>query len=326
MAQHLSPVRAALCFCLLLAAALCLPANAPAAAAAGHHGTKAKGAHRAAEKRRQAHRRALRRHRHQLRRISRLHRRSRSRSVSNAVALTSKSHPSGGDLLFSGSQASDFWVDHSAPGAIGEVPDPAGSGEEVISTTVHNDDVYPITPTENPRAELLSPPVVQPGDEIWLATKFLVPDDYPKVPDGGWVSLVSFYGAPFEGPSPWHLELAGEKLQWQRNGTYGYDVPWETPLARGRWTDVLVHERFASEGFIEMWIDGQQVQFFEGDTYNPSHVAPTDHLDMATMDASNDAGANSAKIMQYREAGMFESGTIYFGALKLGTTRAAVES
>jgi hypothetical protein len=248
--------------------------------------------------------------------------RARSRHrVGNAIALGS-----GSSLLFNGENASDFWINHSAPGAVSDTTDPAGSGAKAIEMTVGDQDVYPITPTENPRAELLSPGIIKAGQEVWLQTKFFIPSDYPAVPSGGWVSLVSFYGAPFNGPSPWHLELAGNSLQWQRNGTYGYDVPWQTPLAKGGWTTVLVHERFASDGFIEMWINGQPIQFFNsGSSTNPSGHAATTHLEMATMDSSNDEGANSAKIMQYRKHGMFGSGSIYFSGLRLGTSRAAVE-
>jgi hypothetical protein len=47
---------------------------------------------------------------------------------------------------------------------------------------------------------------------------------------------------------------------------------------------------------------------------------------MATMDASNNRGANAAKIMQYRQAGMFRTGTVYFGPLRIGPTRATVEA
>lgn len=235
-------------------------------------------------------------------------------------------HPPASDVLFEGNRVSDFWIDHSAPAAISETADPTGSGARVMKMTVDDGDVFPITPTENPRAELLSPGLIDAGEEIWLQTEFFIPADYPTVPSGGWVSLVSFYGAPFNGPSPWRIELAGERIQWQRNGTYDYDVPWQAPMPRGRWTTVLVHERFAADGFVEMWIDGQRIDFFDSGTYNPSRQTPTSRLEMATMDASNGAGPNSAKIMQYRRQGMFDSGSIYFGPLRLGTTRAAVEA
>jgi hypothetical protein len=226
--------------------------------------------------------------------------------------------------LFAGSSVRAFPTNHSAPGAISEITDPLGGGSKVIQMTVSNKDVYPITPTENPRAELTSQPVVAAGQEIWLHTKFLVPADYPTVPNGGWVSLVSFYGAPFNGPSPFHLEIDGDQLQWQRNGTYGFDVPYKSTLIKGQWNDVLVHEKFAEQGFLELWINGQQISFYTSGGYNPSRHAATTKLEMATMDSSNNGGPNSAKIMQYRQLGMFETGTIFFSGLQVGASRTSV--
>ena len=55
--------------------------------------------------------------------------------------------------LFSASRPKDFWLLQAAPGAITEAPDPAGSGETVLRFTVNNQDVYPATPTEDPRAK-----------------------------------------------------------------------------------------------------------------------------------------------------------------------------
>ncbi len=227
--------------------------------------------------------------------------------------------------LFTGARLGDFPTEYAAPGAITEVPDPAGSGEEVLKFTVSNSDVFPITPTDNPRATLASPNLVRPGMDVWLSTKFLVPTSYPAIRPGGWVSLVSFYGPPFYGTSPWQLELAGRGLQWQRNSTYGFDIPFQEPLARGRWTTVLVHERFARRGFVELWIDGRPITFFASG-YNPHDHAETRRLKMATADHSNDRGPNSARIAQYRKAGMFKRGTIYFGELRVGRTRASVTS
>jgi hypothetical protein len=216
-------------------------------------------------------------------------------------------------LLFNGSRISDFDLMQAAPGAITEVPDPAGSGETDLQMTVNDRDVAPITPTENPRAQLLSPPIIDNGDEIWLSTKFFIPTSFPSA-SHGWMSLVSIYGAPFGGSSPWQIEIVDGRLQWMRNGTYNWDVPWQMPLIKGSWVTVLLHERFASDGFVEMWINGQQVNFFGREP----------KLAMQTMDRSNNGDANSAKIMQYREAGMFETGTLYFGSLKIGTSRESV--
>jgi hypothetical protein len=73
-----------------------------------------------------------------------------------------------------------------------------------------------------------------------------------------------------------------------------------------------------------MWIDGQPITFFSGGTYNPSKAAPTTHLEMATMDASNNGGPNSVILQSYRDAGMFSSVTVFEGPLTIGTSRNVV--
>ncbi|MGH3430190.1 MAG: hypothetical protein ACRDQZ_21920, partial [Mycobacteriales bacterium] len=102
-------------------------------------------------------------------------------------------------------------------------------------------------------------------------------------------------------------------------------VPWQMPLVRGSWVNVLLHERFGTDGFVEMWIDGQQITFFSGGTYNPNKEAPTQRLAMKTMDHTNSGGPNFAVIQSYRKAGMFSSVSLFQGPMTLGTTRASVE-
>jgi hypothetical protein len=233
--------------------------------------------------------------------------------------------PTSAGLLFNGTKASDYSIE-AAPHAVSEVPDPAGSGQSVFDLTVANQDVAPITPTENPRAQMLSPGLIHNGDEFWLQTKFYIPVGMPYVSE--WMSLVSIYGPPFEGSSPWQISINEHELRWMRNGDHNWDIPWKAPLsaAEGQWTTVLLHEKFATEGFVEMWINGQQINFFStGASRNPGREAQTPHLAMATMDSSNNAGANAAKIMQYRAVNMFQSASIYFQPLRIGTTRSAVE-
>lgn len=225
---------------------------------------------------------------------------------------------------FVGASIGDFALNQSAPGAVTEVRDPAGSRERVLKLTVHNDDVYPVTPTDNPRASLLTPTKIRPGDEFWWRAKFLLPRDFPDRVPGWLVVLEGPYGPPFDSSPPWHIEVSGRRIAWVRNGTYGWDVPWEMPLVRGRWIHVLMHCRFSSHGFVEMWIDGHHVTFFRGHTYNPSHHRPTHRLWMATRDHSNDDGPNFAVLMNYRKAGMFRTVTVYQGATALGSTAAAV--
>jgi hypothetical protein len=227
-------------------------------------------------------------------------------------------------LLFKGTKITDFH-NQSAPGAVSEVADPAGSGESALKMTVANSDVYPVTPTSDPRAQLDSPTIFNPGAEFWWSSKFYLPSNFPSsVP--GWLTVMEGpYGPPFDGAPPWHIEVNGEHIQWGRNDTYHWDVPWQMPLVRGSWVHVLLHERFASDGWVEMWINGQPITFFGSGTYNPNHVAPTQRLAMQTMDHSNNGGTNFAVIQSYRKAGMFSSVSLFQGPMALGTTRTSVE-
>jgi hypothetical protein len=216
-------------------------------------------------------------------------------------------------------------MNQSAPGAVSEVPDPAGSPRTVFRLAVDDGDVYPITPTENPRAQLVSPAILEPSEEIWWSADFFLPPDFPdSVP--GWLNVLQGpFGPPFAGSPPWQIQVVGQQLRWTRNSTYGFDVPWQMPLVENQWVKVLVHERFATDGYVEMWVNGRRVTFFSGGTYNPHQTGATTHLTMQTLDGSNDEGPNSLFLQSYREAGMFPSVTIYEGPLRIGTARASVE-
>jgi hypothetical protein len=237
------------------------------------------------------------------------------------------------DPLFDGAHLSDFDMLQEAPGAIQEVADPLGSGQTVFKMTVSDQDVAPITPSENPRAQALSPKLLNNGDEFWMRTKFLLPSDFPS--SGiSWIELMSVYGPPWNGSPPWGIGISAFSnpyrpfIGWQRNATHDWDIPWSMPLVRNRWVHVLLHERLATDGWVEMWIDGNPVTFFAPSgtpvSYNPDSHSPTAHLDTVTMDSSNNAGPNDARISNYRKLGTFNTVTVYFGPLLLGKTRESV--
>jgi Polysaccharide lyase len=225
-------------------------------------------------------------------------------------------------VLFRATHLRDFWLDQSEPGAITEVPDPAGSGQTVFKFTVGDEDELNIT--DNPRGELLSPPSIESGDEIWWSAKVFLPADFPDSTPNFVNLLQGPYGQPWQGSPPFSVKVEGGSLKWQRNVTYDWDVPWEVPLVRDQWVHFLIHERFAPDGWLEMWVDGKPVTFFDSGTYNPGHVAATQHLAMATLDSSNDAEPNSIYLQSYRKKGMFPSLTIYQGPLTIGTSRTSV--
>lgn len=228
------------------------------------------------------------------------------------------------DQVFDGTHIGDY-VDQSAPGAVKEVPNPLAGGQSVFEMTVSNNDVYPITPTANPRAQLLSPAIFTRGYEFWMSMKFLLPSDFPE-PVPGWVTVLEGpYGPPYAGTPPWHIAASDDYLEWERNRTYDHDVPWRMPLVRGAWVDVLLHERFAPNGWVEMWVNGQPITFFGSGTSDPNGIAPTQRLVMKTMDSSNDRGPNSAYIQSYRKAGTLPSVSLYQAPILIGTTRASVE-
>ncbi len=217
------------------------------------------------------------------------------------------------------------YTTQSAPGAIAEVPDPAGSGQTVFKLTVSDEDGYPVTATVNPRAELVSPADIEAGDEFWWSAKFFLPADFPAAPPDFVTLLQGPYGHPYYGTPPFHIEASEGSLKWQRNATYGYDIPWQEPEVRNQWVEVTVHELFAAEGFVELCIDGRQVTFWGPGSYNPSSAAPTKRLEMATLDNSNDRAPNSLYLMQYRKKGMYPSLTVYEGPLSIGPTRRSIE-
>jgi hypothetical protein len=228
-------------------------------------------------------------------------------------------------ILFEGAHIADFAEPIAKPGAISEVPDPLGSGRPVLMFTVHDDDIIgKDTPEEpgNPRAQLPSPTFIESGDEFWLRSKLLIPASFPSVPD--WMTLVSVFGAPFDGTSPWRFEVNDDEFIYQRNNTYGSDIPWAAPLIKGSWVEVMLHERFGKEGWLEFWFNGTKVKFFGPESWNPGEHPETEKLEMATMDSSNDESPNSVRIGQYRKRHMFEVGSIHYQFIKVGTTRESV--
>lgn len=231
-------------------------------------------------------------------------------------------------LFFAGLVQADF-DEQAEPGAITEVPDPAGSGETVFEFTVSNEDT--LGDPETVRAQLLSPNLITDGMEFWARNAFYLPADFPEA-EIDFIQLLEWpYGPPFSGSPPFGIKFANvdegpPMMLWQRNSTYAFDIPWSVPMRKGRWIEVLTHMRFAKDGWIELWIDGLPVTFFPaGSAHNPNGEEPTTRLEMEVRDKSNDGTANEAIIQSYRKLDNFDSVTSYSKGLLLGTTRSAVE-
>jgi hypothetical protein len=252
-------------------------------------------------------------------------------SESPALPESPEASEGPGVLLFDGEHVGgeSFYLEVCRRERISEVPDPLGSGATVLDFDVLDTDVHGSptcqgsgTATENPRAMAITPGFIESGDEFWLRTEFLIPEGFPSVPQ--WLTLVEIFGPPFENDSPWHFQVDDDEFRFQRNATYEFDVPWNAPEVKGRWIELMTHERFGEQGFLEMWVDGKKVEFFATKLRNPRREPESERLEMATMDRSNDEGPNSVRIGQYRKAGMFDEGSIYYRFVKVGTTRESV--
>jgi len=230
-------------------------------------------------------------------------------------------------LLFDGEHISDY-LNQSAPGAVEEVSDPLGSGQTVFRMTVADDDAYPVTPTDNPRAQLVGPAIVTSGSDLWERAGFLLPADFPDHLSGWFAIFTPSYGPPYDGTGPVGISINNidgtDRIAFQRNLSYGWDVAWTMPVIKDRWITIVTHQVFSPTGSLQMWIDGQPVTFFDHSPYNPNQIQPTETLQMATEDPSDDAGANSPRLMSYRQAGILNEVTIYQQPLLIGTSRASV--
>ncbi len=230
------------------------------------------------------------------------------------------------DTLFSAKRISDFWINHSAPGAITEVPDPAGSGADGAE--------------DDGRRQRRAAVLGQPAGRAALALddhrrgRILASDEVLPVPTdfpsraGLDVPGLASTGAPFDGPSPWHLEVNGRQAAaGSATAPTATTSPGRCRWRKARWVSVMVHERFGADGWVEMWINGQPITFFGSDTYNPNHVAPTQR-----------AGDGDDGLLQQRRPQLGEDhavpptrecsnrATLYFGALRLGRTRSRSRS
>lgn len=221
---------------------------------------------------------------------------------------------------FAGTKASQF--PERISGHTGAISEGTIGGRQAIIFSVRNSDVFPNgnEPTNNPRAQLGSPDLLKAGWEGWVRTAFYIPSGTNW---SGWMNFgPAIYGPPYGGSGPLHIESYGKTLSWGRSRTYGEDVPWEVPLVRDQWIEVMWHVRMgnATTGFAELYYNGA-IQ-----TLHPRNGAATTHLTMATYDTNVNGGdANNARISQYRQAGIIPGEfKVGFTGLWIGPTRASV--
>jgi hypothetical protein len=203
------------------------------------------------------------------------------------------------------------------------VDDPVlGSARKVAKVTVYDFDTGP---TSNPRVQMETARFWDEGEEYYVGASYYFPSSWPNVSSSGWVNLGEIYGPPYSGAGPNKIMVlrksdGSQVLCWQRNQNYNYDRPFEIPLIRERWFDLVLRVKLSSDptvGFWEAWLN-------RGSGWERLKLHGRSRLFTRTIDSSNNHGANYHKVSQYRARGMWKVATNYIADHRVGTSFEAV--
>lgn len=245
------------------------------------------------------------------------------------VAATATPTLAPSKLLFASSFGNGLeeFTDKIHPERISVVDDPVlGSARKVLKFEVYNSDTGP---TDNPRAQIETPYDFAEGDDRYAGFSYYFPSSFPtQLPSQGWVSLGSIaYGPPYEGAGPLSLRVqnevdgSGAQLRWQRNDTYGNDIPWIGPKlddVKGQWVDFVIRTKLAAdpaEGFVELWMN-------TGTGWQRQKLSGQDRLHMKTYDSANDGGPNNSRLGLYYRKDIPGPLTLYQGPLRIASAGA----
>jgi polysaccharide lyase-like protein/predicted xylan-binding protein with Ca-dependent carbohydrate-binding module len=240
-----------------------------------------------------------------------------------------------GALLFAdrfNRERDTFWrhwdfVSRAESGRLTTSADYVRKGAYSAKFTVRDEDVWPLTPSENPRAQLSKVALFCEGDERWIGWSMYFPDDFPDLPSDGWVNVGSLgFAPPFDDDAPFSINVqllnSGNSIYISRDSTYGEQrygetIIWTEPLMRGGWYDWVFHIKFSrngDEGFVEIWKNGQKQELPNGET----------KLFYRTLETETYPHCGNLQVANYRKRGMFDRLTMYHDQVKVGTSRAAV--
>lgn len=215
-----------------------------------------------------------------------------------------------------------------SPDRITVVQDPLGNNRKVMKITVDDTDTAPYTPTENPRAQALTPSLFTEGKDFWIGSSLMVPDvdelPYTSGDSTPWIALGSVYGPPYagKGPNGLGLESAAEatKVYWMMNSTSDMELAWEMTITRKTWVDFVQHIMMSQDktvGYREIWAN-------TGSGWQRCLLSGRERRYYATLDSSNNGGANHHVLALYYEKGQMPSGTLYYADHAVGTSFSAV--
>jgi hypothetical protein len=200
--------------------------------------------------------------------------------------------------LFSGDLLAGAGYGHQASGpgnTASDVLDPAGSGGKVIrlQTNENGGDGSVV------RSQIIAPKSLSKGTEYWQVARVYIDPNLPT--NGAWMTIMSSYGAPFNGASPSAIRILGNRLTWQSNGrNIPGGEPWSVPLVKGKWLAIARHEKLSagSDGFMEV--------AYSPDANNVPMTLQTlkngkTRWNFPTIDASNSAGPYTLRLQNYHK-------------------------
>jgi hypothetical protein len=184
-------------------------------------------------------------------------------------------------------------------------------GSRAVRLIAYNDDVEPCTPTENPRAQIVSPDLLEDGMDVWQGFSVAFPEDYPSIEEN---VIQQDHGPPYSGSPPVAVETEGEDLIVTVDG--GEETIWRTPIEPNRWYRIVLHKVISPQddgGIVELWVDGVRQTFTDGSqTYE-------------TFTAEQDGdGPMSFYLANYRGRDTAEEVSVFFDDVRIGRTLMSV--
>jgi hypothetical protein len=197
----------------------------------------------------------------------------------------------------------------------------ASANASALHFTADDDDVAPLTPTANPRAQLVSPLLIHRNHDYWESFEVYLPPSFPRTqPTDGWISLQTvMYGRPFNGTPPASLSVEDGQFRYELNG-YGphpWALAWSKPEVRGRWVRFTWHFRASQQGWVELWVDGRRQALSNG-------ARRWRRMPVAMIDPTDDLGQWYTDLQLYYKHGEFPSLSVDFRDFRLGASRDAV--